>query len=293
MDFWNALARAKRGLRDDLSLHLVAVASLVIAFLCLGAALLSVENLERVAERWGRAQHLTVYLVERAKESDVAQLRLVLESLQEVASVQHVSSSDAKREFAEQIDPSIDAAALPADAFPASLEVALKTDADDTRVAAIAERIKRFDAVEQVETYRDWLSQIATLLQAGRSAVGLLALLVAVCVLAIIGNTIRLAVVSRRREIEVLKLCGATNGYVRSPFVLEGAMQAAAAALVSMLLLLVAYLALHGTLEATLSAVTGVRMSFLPPLTVLAVILGGAAVGALGSALSLRRYLRV
>jgi cell division transport system permease protein len=293
MDFWNALARAKRGLRDDLSLHLVAVASLVIAFLCLGAALLSVENLERVAERWGRAQHLTVYLVEGAKESDVAQLRMVLESLQEVAGVQHVSSSDAKREFAEQIDPSIDAASLPADAFPASLEVALKGDADGTRVAAIAERVKRFDAVEQVETYRDWLSQIATLMQAGRSAVGLLALLVAVCVLAIIGNTIRLAVVSRRREIEVLKLCGATNGYVRSPFVLEGAMQAAAAALVSMLLLLLAYLGLHGTLEATLSAVTGVRLSFLTPLTVLTVILGGAAVGALGSALSLRRYLRV
>jgi cell division transport system permease protein len=232
-------------------------------------------------------------LVERAKESDVAQLRLVLESLQEVAGVQHVSALDAKREFAEKIDPSIDAAALPADAFPASLEVMLKTDADDARIAAIAERVKRFDAVEQVETYRDWLSQIATLLKAGRSAVGLLALLVAVCVLAIIGNTIRLAVVSRRREIEVLKLCGATNGYVRSPFVLEGAMQAAAAALVSMLLLLIAYLALHGTLEATLSAVTGVRLSFLPPLTVLAVILGGAAVGALGSALSLRRYLRV
>lgn len=293
MDFWNALARAKRGLRDDLSLHLVAVASLVVAFLCLGAALLSVENLERVAERWGRAQHLTVYLVERAKDSDVAQLRLVLESLQEVASVTHVSAADAKREFAEQIDPSLDAASLPADAFPASLEIALKTDADDARVAAIAERVKRFDAVEQVETYRDWLAQVGTLMQAGRGAVGLLSLLVAVCVLAIIGNTIRLAVVSRRREIEVLKLCGATDSYVRSPFLLEGAMQAAAAALVSMLILSIAYFALHGTLEATLSVVTGVRLSFLPPLTLLAVILGGAAVGALGSALSLRRYLRV
>jgi cell division transport system permease protein len=293
MDLWNALSRAKRGLRDDLGLHVVAVASLVIAFLCLGAALLSVENLSRVADRWGRAQHLTVYLIDKALDTDVAQLRLVLESLQEVASVQHVSAIDAKREFAEQIDPSVDAAALPTDAFPASLEVTLRSEADAKRVAEMAERVKRFSAVEHVETYHDWLQQVASLVSTARSAVGLLALLVAICVLAIIGNTIRLAVLSRKREIEVLKLCGATDGYVRSPFLLEGAIQAAAAAFVSMLLLLFAYLALRGTLESTLSAITGVRLSFLPPLTMLAVIFGGAIIGAFGSALSLRRHLRV
>lgn len=293
MDFWNALARAKRGLRDDLSLHLVAVASLVVAFLCLGAALLSVVNLSNVAERWGRAEHLTVYLVDRAKESDTAQLRLVLESLQEVSAVAYVSANDAKREFAEQIDPTIDAASLPADAFPASLEVTLRPNAEQGRIAEIAERVKRFEAVEHVETYRDWLAQVATLVSAGRSAVGLLALLVAVCVLAIIGNTIRLAVTNRKREIEVLKLCGATDGYVRSPFLIEGAMQAGSAAFVSMALLLLAYLSLRGTLEATLSSITGVRLEFLPPLTVLAVVVGGALIGGLGSALSLRRYLRV
>ena len=84
MDIRTAFTRAKRGFRDDLRLHLVAVASLVVAFLCLGAAMLSVENLGRVADRWGQAQHLTVYLKEHTKQNDIAQLRLVLESLQEV-----------------------------------------------------------------------------------------------------------------------------------------------------------------------------------------------------------------
>ena len=63
--------------------------------------------------------------------------------------------------------------------------------------------------------------------------------------------------------------------------------------LVSMIILGLAYMGLRGTLEATLSNVTGVRLSFLPPLTVLGVISGGALIGGLGSALSLRRYLRV
>jgi cell division transport system permease protein len=120
-----------------------------------------------------------------------------------------------------------------------------------------------------------------------------LSLLVTVCVLAIIGNTIRLAVANRRREIEVLKLCGATDGFVASPFLLEGVMQAVAAAVIALLALLALYFAVRGQLEATLSALTGVRTVFLQPTTALAIVLGGALAGATGSALSLRRYLRV
>jgi cell division transport system permease protein len=293
MDLSSAISRAKRGFRDDLRLHVVAVASLVVAFLCLGAALLSVENLARVAERWSGAQHLTVYLKDNAQQGDVAQLRLVLESLQETASVRLVSADEARREFAQQVDLGTQATALPADAFPASLEVALKDRTDDKRVAEIADRVQRFGAVEEVETYRDWMTQMGTLLQAGKSAVALLAMLVVICVLAIIGNTIRVAVTNRRREIEVLKLCGATDGFVRSPFVLEGIMQASTAALAALFLLMIAYFAMRGYIEGTLSTVTGIRTVFLAPTTMLAMVGGGAIVGALGSALSLRRYLNV
>ena len=293
MDLRSAFSRAKRGFRDDLRLHVVAVASLVIAFLCLGAALLSVENLGRVAERWSGVRHLTIYLKDGAAPSDVAQLRLVLESLQETRTVRHVTADQARAEFAQQVDLGSSAASLPADAFPASLEVVLAPETAEARIAKIAERVRQLGAVEEVETYRDWLAQMGALMSAGKSAVLLLSLLVTVCVLAIIGNTIRLAVANRRREIEVLKLCGATDGFVASPFLLEGVMQAVAAAVLAMLALLALYFAVRGQLEATLGAVTGVRTAFLQPTTALAIVLGGGLAGAVGSALSLRRYLRV
>lgn len=293
MDLRSAFSRAKRGFRDDLRLHVVAVASLVIAFLCLGAALLSVENLGRVAERWSGVRHLTIYLKDAAAPSDVAQLRLVLESLQETRTVRHVTADQARAEFAQQVDLGSSAASLPADAFPASLEVVLAPETAEARIAKIAERVRQLGAVEEVETYRDWLAQMGALMSAGKSAVLLLSLLVTVCVLAIIGNTIRLAVANRRREIEVLKLCGATDGFVASPFLLEGVMQAVAAAVLAMLALLALYFAVRGQLEATLGAVTGVRTAFLQPTTALAIVLGGGLAGAVGSALSLRRYLRV
>jgi cell division transport system permease protein len=293
MDIWTALSRAKRGLRDDLRLHVVAIASLVVAFLCLGAALLSVANLSHVAERWRGAQHLTVYLKDAAQEGDVAQLRLVLESLQEAEQVRYVSASDARKEFAEQAELGTQAAALPADAFPASLEVALRPVVQEPRVAEIAQRVRRFGAVDDVETYHDWFAQMGTLVSTGKSLVALLAMLVVICVLAIIGNTVRLAVANRRGEIEVLKLCGATDGFVRSPFVIEGTVQAVAAALAALLLLSILYFCTRGYVEGALSTLSGVRTVFLDPLSAVCIVVGGGLMGALGSTLSLRRYLHV
>jgi cell division transport system permease protein len=120
-----------------------------------------------------------------------------------------------------------------------------------------------------------------------------LALLVVVCVVAVIGNTIRLAVANRKREIEVLKLCGATDAFVRNPFLLEGTLQAVASASLAMLLLLIGYLALRSHVEATLSTLTGVPTTFLSFGTVCTVIGLAGVLGAVGSALSLRRYLQV
>lgn len=293
MEIWTALSRAKRGFRDDFRLHVVAIMSLMVAFLCLGTALLSVENLTRIADRWSQSQHLTVYLRDTAKEADVAQLRLVLESLREIAKVEHVTAARARELFAEQTNMGGDVSNLPADAFPASLELDLADGVLGGRVDKIAERVQRFAAVEEVETYRSFFGQLNTLLNAGRSGALFLALLVVVCVLAVIGNTIRLAVANRRREIEVLKLCGATNSFVLSPFVIEGMIQALTASVLAMLLLSIVYFALHGRVDATLSALTGSRMVFLNPLTVLGTIAASGVVGALGSALSLRRYLQV
>jgi cell division transport system permease protein len=293
MDLNAVLKRARRGFRDDLRLHAVAVVSLIVAFLCLGTALLSVENLSRVSQRWSRTQHLTIYLRETAKTDDVAQLRLVLESLPEVTKVEHISAARARQLFAEQTTLSHGLSDLPSDAFPASLELDLSSGVDSARVDRLSARVKQFAAVEDIENYRSFVGQFHTLLDAGRSGAILLALLVVICVTAVISNTIRLAIANRRREIEVLKLCGATDAFVRSPLLVEGVAQAIASSSIAMLLLLVGYLATRSHIEATLSSLTGAHTVFLPAGTVLSVIASAGLVGGLGSALSLRRYLQV
>jgi cell division transport system permease protein len=193
----------------------------------------------------------------------------------------------------ENTDVAGDLGELPADVFPASLEVTLVGGIPVQRLSDIAARVERFGAVDEVESYGGWFSRLESLITAGRGIALALCLLVVVCVIAVVGNTIRLAVAGRRDEIEVMKLCGATDGFVRRPFVVEGAAQGFAAALFSLVLLLLGYLVLRSQVNDTVAALSGVSAVFLHPGIMAALLLGGAAVGALGSALSLRRYLTV
>jgi cell division transport system permease protein len=293
MDLKNAIVRARRGLREERRLYVVAVTSLAVAFICLGATLLGVTNLDAAATRWGQSGRITVFLKDGADAQDVAQLRVVLEGLADVQEVTHITPSQARNSFLEEADVGADLSALPSDVFPASLEVTLVSGVTRERSESIASRLAQFRAVSDVESYGAWFQKLDQLLWGARMLAVGLALLVMFCVVAVIGNTIRLAVARRRQEIEVMKLCGATNGFVRGPFVLEGMFQGFASALLAVLALLVGYLALHEPVDATLAALTGSRVVFLGAWTLVALLVGGALIGAIGSAVSVRRYLSV
>jgi cell division transport system permease protein len=293
MDVKSAITRARRGLREERRLYIVAVTSLSVAFLCLGATLLGVTNLDAAATRWGQSGRITLFLKDDADKQDVAQLRVVLEGLADVSEVTHVTPEQARSSFLEEADVGADLSSLPSEVFPASLEVSLVQGVTRERSESIAARLAQFRAVSDVESYRSWFQKLDHLLWGARMLALGLAVLVVFCVVAVIGNTIRLAVARRRQEIEVMKLCGATNGFVRGPFVLEGMFQGFASALLAVLALLVGYLALHESVDGTLAALTGSRVVFLSIWSLVALLSGGAAIGAIGSAVSVRRYLSV
>jgi cell division transport system permease protein len=286
--------RAKRGIREDAKLYAIAVSTLTVAFLCLATALLGVTNLADLADRWGRTHRMSVYLKDGAAAEDVERLRAVLGSLPAVAKVDHLSSAAAREQFLRDAQASSDLSGLPAEAFPASVEVEFTNEATDERIQEVAGKVAAFGAaVDDVDTYRTWFDRLGTLLSASRTAAGLLALLVLICVFAVVSNTIRLAVASRRDEIEMLKMCGATDSFVRAPLVLEGALQGLTASALSMFILALGYLLLRGRIDATLGPIAGLHLSFLHPLVALGIVLAGGIVGALGSAVSIRRYMAV
>lgn len=293
MNVLSLFSRTRQTFRDSLHLQLATVGGLVIAFACLGATLFAVTNLSRVENYWKRSRRVTVYLQGEAKSDQISSLRIILESLPEIKQVQYVSPENARSKLSDPALLGAEAGSLPTASFPASLELSFRSGVSEERLEQIAGRVRGHPAVQEVDIYRDWFNQLDSLLNASCWAAGLLALLVALCVLAVIGHTVRLTVIERREQIEVQKLCGATNGFVRGPFVIEGIAQGMGAALIAVLLMLVAYAAWHSDLTFAFSMLAGIPPAFLDPITMTAMVAAAGAVGGLGSVISTRRYLKV
>jgi cell division transport system permease protein len=286
--------RARRGMVREWRLHALSVFSLAVAFVCLGASLLVVTNLRAVEQRWAHAGRASVYLREGAAQDDVDALRAALARVPGVTGVRYVSSGDARAEFGQrEVTHSSALAALPAEAFPASIEIDVAPDLPDTELAEIVQKMRALPAVDDVETYQSWTERLARLVSGGVAASALLALVVFASVLAVVGSTMRLALQRRRAEVEVLKLVGATDGFVRNPFVVEGGLQGAMGAAGAIALLAVLFFLIRGRLDGELASLVGVEPSFLPWQFALGMIVLGALLGATAALASLRKLVAV
>ena len=224
--------RARRGMLREWRLQALSVFSLAVAFVCLGAALLVVSNLHALEERWAHAGRASIYLKDTATQDDVEAFRTALGKVSGVTQVKYVSSGQARAEFgAEEVPVHPELAALPVEAFPASIEVDVRPDMPDAELAGIVGKMRQLPVVEDVETYQNWTERLARLVRGGVAASMLLAIVVFGAVLAVVGSTIRLALQRRRTEVEVLRLVGATDGFVKGPFLIEGSAQGAMGAI--------------------------------------------------------------
>ncbi len=286
------IERAIRGAKNDWRLHALSMFSVAVAFVCLAAALLLVVNVGQVRERWAESGRASVYLRKHATAEQVAAIEKALKSSDGVRSVRVVSSEDARKELVGLTnDPVLDA--LPSEAFPASLEVTVESAIAAERLSKLATQLSALPAVESVETYGAWSERLASLLKGGVSAALLLAGVVLAAVISVVSSTIRLSLQRRRIEVEVMKLVGATDSYVRRPFVVEGAAQGGLGALLAVGLLGVLFVIVQSHFDSSLATLLGATPVFLPWTVVLGLIAAGAVLGAIAAYGSLRKLLIV
>lgn len=284
------IERAWRGTKNDWRLHALSVFSVAVAFVCLASALLVVVNVSHVRDRWSSTGRASVYLKKSADREQIATIQRALRASDGVTDVKFVSSDDARHELTTQSDdPIIDQ--LPTEAFPSSLEVSVESDLAASRLDKLAQQLGALPAVDRVETYAAWSDRLAALLAGGVTASGLLALVVLAAVVSVVSSTIRLALQRRRIEVEVLKLVGATDDYVRRPYVVEGAAQGAIGATLALALLGALFAIVQSHFDASFSTLIGMTPSFLPWTLALGLVVSGAALGAIAALLSVRRLL--
>ncbi|NRA36130.1 MAG: ABC transporter permease [Polyangiaceae bacterium] len=286
------IQRAWRGGKNDWRLHVLSIFSVAVAFVCLASALLVVVNIHALQTRWAKAGRASVYLQASASPAQISIIEKALRGTPGVKNVRFVSSEAARAELTSRAEDEL-LSALPAEAFPASLEVMISDDADSSRVDALAANLAKLPAVETVETYQSWTQKLSGLLSGGVSAALLLAIVVLAAVVSVVGSTIRMALQRRSVEVEVLKVVGATDAYVRRPYVIEGAAQGAIGAFLAILLMGVLFLLVRRGVDSQVSVLLGVEPSFLPWQMVLSMVLLGGVLGALAAYGSLRRLLVV
>jgi cell division transport system permease protein len=232
-----------------------------------------------------------VFIADKATEPQVNELRVLLESDERVkpGGITFISKAKAL-EIMRKRNPELTENLL-SNPLPASFDVVPKRG-EDTEAIALGVQKSKLAAVDQVRYGKEVSQRILAIARAIQIVflIAVIVLLVASTIL--IANTIRLSIFARRREIEVMKLVGATNWYVRGPFMLEGVLTGLIGSVAAVLLLFVGRELAIPQILGHIQDDPDVRaLAFTWTAAVL--VLGGLAIGALGSGLTLRRFLRV
>lgn len=216
--------------------NLVSVATIGASLYVIGLFILVTTNVGRLITSWADENRISVYLSDDLADADRVAIARRLDERPEVGSVEYVSKEAALTRFRSSFPDLADlAVGLGANPLPASFEVTLRKEAAEPKVVeGLAGGLAALAGVEGVRYDLAWVRRVRRLLEVlGVAGLCLGAILLASAVLTISG-VIRLNVLARREEIEILQLVGATRGFIRGPFLVEGAFQGTAAAVVAL-----------------------------------------------------------
>lgn len=268
------------------------VTTSAISLLALGVFLVLSANLNHILMRIESSVGVTAYLSDEVSPEDVRELRDLVAVIDGVTTVKFVSKEEALQRLKDQFGEHSDLLEAVEESNPLrnSLEVQVEKP---EYVQQVAGRLQQLADVAEVEERSDLMRRLSnTLLVTRWIGLSLIAILGVASVL-VISNTVRLSVIARRREVAIMKIVGATDGFIRWPFFMEGMVLGLIGSALAGLVLWYGY-----------SAATREVMRLVPFLPILpaeylilrvdGILLGaGALVGAVGSSWSLRRYLRV
>jgi len=274
------LAFRRAPLLSTLSVTTIAFSLFVVGLFGLVAVNLQ-QALRDVAER----VEIVAYLLPGAPIETITLAQKDIEAFPEVQAASYVSEDQAlQRARTELVEFRDVLQELERNPLPASIEVKLKPRFRDVEhVNDVAERLRGFGFVDDVRFGRDWVEKLDRLRQVA-AAVGLVvgAAFAAVAII-IIGTTIRMAVLQRSREIAIMRLVGATDGFVRRPFLLQGALKGMLGGLAAVALSYGAYALINRWL---------IHAAFFSQEQAVAIVGFGMLIGFFGSAASVGRHLR-
>ena len=296
--FFYFLKESLTGFTRNLSTALGSIVTIFLSLLIIGIFLVGGSVVNNVVKSVEQEVNITVWIADSASSSDVQSLQSDIKSMSSVANVTYTDKDQALENFKASSSSDIAESLDGQNPLPASIDVELSDPKMVEDVAAQIEANNTFqkicdnpsDSLRYGEKTVDRLFQLTSYVRViGVALVGLLIFIA----LVFINNTIRLAILARRKEIAIMRLVGASNGFIRGPFLMEGALHAiVGAALAIGTLEVLRNLALPKLQDAlTWLPIDLSASTFVMFYVMLAVF--GLVIGLIGSAFAMRRYLKV
>lgn len=286
-------SEALRSLSTNKATSAAAVIAMLVALLIVGITAVGFMKARAEGQRIQQdAGVVKVFLMDTATTGEVNALKLDLERNANVDSVVFVSKEDALERARELFKDSPGVMEnLPGNPFPASLDATL---VDPTRMDDVAKTMEGQPGVDDVGTGGEKAERAISVIQVGTGIFFAIGIGILIAATVLVANTIRLSIYSRRREIEVMKLVGASNGFVRMPFMIEGFLCGVFASVLAMIAVFASVKLLSNTLSGLIdSDGLGTAGGDVPlGLIALGLFVLGITLGMFGSATSMRKYLR-
>ncbi len=281
-----------RSLRRNNWMSFASIGTVAVSLFVLGVFLLLVLNMNRMASALESQVQISVYLEDGLSADDRKDIASDIEALQGIESIRYISKDEAKARLEDRLGDQkylLDALG-DKNPLPDSFEVVVKSP---DLVETAAKAIDRMDGVQEAKYGQDVIEHLFAITRLIRIFGLVLMVLLAGATLFIISNTIRLTVFARRKEIAIMKYVGATDWFIRWPFLLEGRVLGFVGGVIAAVALRSFYAAMAAKITDTLTFFP--LMPQYPSMNYItvALLLTGMAIGALGSALSLKRFLKV
>ena len=270
------------GFRRAPLLSVLSVTTIAFSLFAFGLFGLVAVNLRRSLQQVEERVEIRAFVADGTPTETIVAAMDTIEKIPQVEKVTLVTKDEAleraRRELGEFSD------VFDGNFLPASLELRLKPGfRDPDNAKAVSERLQTYEFVDDVRYGEEWVAKLYRLRNIATAAGVILGLAFAAVAVIIIGATIRMAVLARAREISIMRLVGATDGFVRMPFLIEGFLKGVLGGTLALLLTWAA--------SAMISRYF-IETTFFGPQTALVGVMSGALIGLVGSAVSVGRHLR-
>jgi cell division transport system permease protein len=289
------LTRAFQNMWRNLFPNVTTIGVITISVLIFSTFSLIAFNLASFLEIWEEKIEVIVYLNRKTSINEVESLLEKSRLVEGVESVKYVSPADAmafmetrlgnQKNLLEGIQPTV---------LPPSFEVRLKKDyRNPVKIKEVVSQLKRFPQFEEIQYGQEWVETFSVLVHILRLTQWMLGGLLLVAMVFIISNTLQLAISSRREEIEIMQLVGASPSFIQIPFYIEGIVQGLLGSGLAIIFLYILHKAVFLYLPLQMKEwLTKIPALFLPPQTIAGILLGGMVLGFFGSLVASVRFLK-